>query len=97
MAKIGTHSNCITHWPNLEPILAASPGGQIQVEPHTNGQIWPYLAGEITQVKESIPWVRCASGNVSSQCWKFISDLVESVECRQDLQLVLERGFLEQS
>ena len=23
-----------------------------------------YLAGEITQVKESIPWVRCASGNV---------------------------------
>ena len=27
-----------------------------------------YLAGEITQVKESIPWVRCASGNVSSNC-----------------------------
>ena len=25
-----------------------------------------YSAGEITQVKESIPWVRCASGNV----WK---------------------------
>ena len=23
-----------------------------------------YLAGEITQVKELIPWVRCASGNV---------------------------------
>ena len=23
-----------------------------------------YLAGEITQVKESRPWVRCASGNV---------------------------------
>ena len=23
-----------------------------------------YLAGKITQVKESIPWVRCASGNV---------------------------------
>ena len=22
------------------------------------------LAGEITQVKEAIPWVRCASGNV---------------------------------
>ena len=22
------------------------------------------LAGDITQVKESIPWVRCASGNV---------------------------------
>ena len=26
-----------------------------------------YLAGEITQVKESIPWVRCASGNVLIQ------------------------------
>ena len=24
-----------------------------------------YLAGEITQVIDSIPWVRCASGNVS--------------------------------
>ena len=23
-----------------------------------------FLAGEITQVLESIPWVRCASGNV---------------------------------
>ena len=22
------------------------------------------IAGEITQVKETIPWVRCASGNV---------------------------------
>ena len=25
-----------------------------------------FLAGEITQVKEATPWVRCASGNVSS-------------------------------
>ena len=24
---------------------------------------WTPAAGEITQVKESIPWVRCASGN----------------------------------
>ena len=29
-------------------------------------QVAFYLAGEITQVKEAIPWVRCASGNVSS-------------------------------
>ena len=28
-------------------------------------QVAFYLAGEITQVKEAIPWVRCASGNVS--------------------------------
>ena len=27
-------------------------------------QVAFFLAGEITQVKESIPWVRCASGNV---------------------------------
>ena len=27
-------------------------------------QVAFYLAGKITQVKESIPWVRCASGNV---------------------------------
>ena len=46
----------------------APPGGQ-----NWNTYNWPnlepmqvafYLAGEITQVKESIPWVRCASGNV---------------------------------
>ena len=27
-------------------------------------QVEFYLAGEITQVIDSIPWVRCASGNV---------------------------------
>ena len=27
-------------------------------------QVAFYLVGEITQVNESIPWVRCASGNV---------------------------------
>ena len=30
----------------------------------TNASGAKFLAGEITQVKESIPWVRCASGNV---------------------------------
>ena len=29
MAKIGTNANCITGWPNLEPILVPTPGGQI--------------------------------------------------------------------
>ena len=33
-------------------------------------QVALYLAGEITQVKESIPWVRCASGNVSQLYFK---------------------------
>ena len=29
MAKIGTNENCITCWPNLEPMLMAPPVGQI--------------------------------------------------------------------
>ena len=48
----------ITWWSNFE---------LIQVKPHTigtNAQVSFFLAGEIIQVKESIPWVRCASGNV---------------------------------
>ena len=36
------------NWPNLEPMQVA----------------FFFLAEEITQVKEAIPWVRCASGNV---------------------------------
>ena len=37
-------------------------------------QVAFYLAGEITQVKESIPGVRCASGNVClSGCFVFLS------------------------
>ena len=43
------------------------------VKTHSGTYNWPnlepmqlvfFLAGEITQVKESIPWVRCDSGNV---------------------------------
>ena len=37
------------NWPNLEPMQVAFVGVGV---------------GEITQVKESVPWVRCASGNV---------------------------------
>ena len=33
-------------------------------------QVAFYLAGEITQVKESIPWARCASGNVFWYLWQ---------------------------
>ena len=53
-----------------------------EVFPNTSGTTynWPnlepmqvafYLAGEITQVKESIPWVRCASGNVFPKIHRF--------------------------
>ena len=49
MAKFVTDASGATWWPNLEPMQVA----------------FFLLAGEITQVKEAIPWVRCASGNVS--------------------------------
>ena len=55
LAKSGTDSGGITWWSNFE---------LIQVEPM---QVEFYLAGEITQVIDSIPWVRCASGNVLFQ------------------------------
>ena len=48
MAKFVTDASGATWWPNLEPMQVA----------------FFLLAGEITQVKEAIPWVRCASGNV---------------------------------
>ena len=53
MAKFVTDASGATWWPNLEPMQVA----------------FFLLAEEITQVKEAIPWVRCASGNVwSCQC-----------------------------
>ena len=36
-------------------------------------QVSFYRAGEITQVKESIPWVRCASGNVYFYFYMFLT------------------------
>ena len=38
-------------------------------------QVALYLAGEITQVKEAIPWVRCASGNVFKIFWEIFENL----------------------
>ena len=48
MAKFVTDVSGATWWPNLEPMQVA----------------FYLLAEEIAQVKEAIPWVRCASGNV---------------------------------
>ena len=64
LAKFGTDSGGITWWSNVE---------LIQVEAHTIGQLEPlqmafYLSGQITQVEESIPRVRCASGNNVFDC-----------------------------
>ena len=50
-------------------------------------QVTFYLAGEITQVKESIPWVRCASGNVfNSHAQYYNDDYEDDVDCG-DLKL----------
>ena len=43
-----------------------------------------FLAGEITQVKESIPWVRCASGNVwydHHHCCQTVCQSVSPCQC----------------
>ena len=48
-------------------------------------QVAFYLAGEITQVLDAIPWVRCASGNVCLLTTKiahatFCENLAETFE-----------------
>ena len=48
MAKFVTDASGATWWPNLESMPVS----------------FFLLAEEITQVKEAITWVRCASGNV---------------------------------
>ena len=49
MAEFVTDASGATCWPNLEPMQVA---------------FFLLLVEEITQVKEAMPWVRCASGNV---------------------------------
>ena len=58
-------------WPNLELMQVAPSGDQIwkkcnQFKCYWN-QSWTIPAERLTQDMESIPWVRCASGNVSSK------------------------------
>ena len=42
-------------------------------------QVAFYFAGEITQVMDSIPWVRCASGNVL-ECTRNFAFVIESAK-----------------
>ena len=56
VAPSGGHASSATWWPKVEPIQVA-----LQFGTNATGIL---LAGEITQVKETIPRVRCASGNV---------------------------------
>ena len=71
MAKFGTNESGAIWWPNLELMLVEPPGGQM-LNSYTWNQVDHYLAGEITQVIDSIPWVRCASGNVFLFCLKVL-------------------------
>ena len=64
MAKFLTDASGATWWLNLEPMQVA----------------FFLLAEEITQVKEAIPWVRCASGNVlETPCTQNIIPSVENL------------------
>ena len=50
-------------------------------------QVAFYLAGEITQVIDSMPWVRCASGNVFAVCLSF--SLQHSAERKEGIGPIL--------
>ena len=56
MTKFGTNADGAIWWPNLKPI---------QVVP-----LWTVLTERFTQDMKSIPWVRCASGNVFLQIFQ---------------------------
>ena len=65
LVKFGTNADGANWWSNFELL-------QVEWNQMKFCQIWNqrklqvafYLAVEITQVKDSTPWVRCASGNV---------------------------------
>ena len=57
LAKFGTNASVVKLYTNTSGNTYNWPN----LEPM---QVAFFVAGEITQVKESIPWVRCASGNV---------------------------------
>ena len=74
-AKFATKASGTIWWPKLQLMQMSPSGGQFwnQCKLHymlakfgTDAGVatWlSFLAGEISQVKESVPWVRCASGN----------------------------------
>ena len=72
MAKFVTNASSAIWWSNLQQIQVVS--SSVKFGTNASCAIWwpnlellqvePPLAGEITQVLDAIPWVRCASGNV---------------------------------
>ena len=64
--QIWNQSKWCTLWPNWQPMQVAPSGGQIcnQFKKFHWNQFQTILVERFTQVMDSIPWVRCASGNV---------------------------------
>ena len=55
-------------------------------------QVAIYLAGEKNQVLDAIPWVRCASGNVSYGVWDV--GLFEKEHCKPRVgESVLDKTY----
>ena len=52
-------------WPNLQPIqVVAQRTHQLALQLELSKMDTNSIVNKIIQVKDSIPWVRCASGNV---------------------------------
>ena len=70
--QIWNQSKWCTRWPNWQPMQVAPSGGQIcnQFKKFHWNQFQTILVERFTQVMDSIPWVRCASGNVFCHTWK---------------------------
>ena len=71
MAPLALVPNLVTRWPLFHYFQIWSPDGATCISSKFDHQraklaLVPIQAGEGTQVTESIPWVRCASGNVLS-------------------------------
>ena len=62
VAKFATNASGAIWWPNLELMQVAPSGGQFY-KLYKKQEKW-YGVASLTQVIDSIPWVRCASGNV---------------------------------
>ena len=70
VAIFGTNASGAAKWPSFEPMQVAPSSGQnvqtIQIVPSGSDRVDLKYFGlkKISQVMDSIPWVRCASGNV---------------------------------
>ena len=81
MAKIGTNASCITCWPNLEPILVASPGGQIlnwrdnsSYRLYTLGPLCLWALGPVFVPKDLVAKGCFSLGKRRPYCFEFLRE-----------------------